>query len=74
MGLKGWVLVEFTVTTLGTTKDIRVADSEPKRTFDRSAMRAVKKFKYRPKVVDGKPVVQHGVQIVITFDGVDKDS
>jgi len=73
LGLKGWVLLEFTVTTAGATKDIRVVDSEPPRTFDRAAMRAVTKFKYRPKVVDGQPVEQHGVQIVITFDGVQED-
>jgi protein TonB len=74
LGLKGWVLLEFTVTTLGTTEDIRVADSDPPRTFDRAAMRAVKKFKYRPKVVDGQPVVQHGVQIVISFDPTEQES
>ncbi len=74
LNLKGWVLLEFTVTTLGTTENIRVVDSEPPRTFDKSAMRAVKKFKYRPKVVDGQPVIQHGVQIVISFDGVDEDA
>ena len=74
LNLKGWVLLEFTVTTAGTTDDIRVVDSEPPRTFDKAAMRAVKKFKYRPKVVDGKPVVQHGVQIVISFDGVDENA
>lgn len=70
LGLKGWVHLRFTVTTVGTTKDVMVVDSEPPRTFDRSAMRAVQKFKYRPKVVDGKPVEQYGVEIVITFDGV----
>ncbi len=70
LNLKGWVLLEFTVTTAGATKDIRVVDAEPQRTFDRSASRAVAKFKYRPKVVDGQPVEQQGVQIVITFDGV----
>lgn len=74
LGLTGWVLLEFTVTTAGTTEDIRVVDSEPQRTFDKSAMRAVKKFKYRPKVVDGKPVVQHGVQIVISYNGEAEES
>ena len=74
LNLKGWVLLEFTVTTTGTTENIRVVDSEPPRTFDRAAMRAVKKFKYRPKVVDGRPVVQHGVQIVISFDGIDENA
>ena len=72
LNLKGWVHLRFTVTTLGTTKDISVVDSEPQRTFDRAAMRAVRKFKYRPKVIDGTPVEQYGVEIVITFDGVEE--
>ena len=72
LGLKGWVHLRFTVTTLGTVENVQVVDSDPPRTFDRAASRAVEKFKYRPKVVDGQPVEQHGVEIVITFDGVEE--
>lgn len=67
-GIGGWVLLEFTVTTAGATKDVRVADSEPPGTFDRVAIKAVERFKYRPKVVNGRPVEQHGVQVVLDFD------
>lgn len=67
-GTAGWVLLEFTVTTAGATKDVRVVDADPPGTFDRAAIKAVERFKYRPKVVDGKPVEQHGVQMVIEFD------
>jgi protein TonB len=67
-GIGGWVLLEFTVTTTGSTKDVRVVDSDPAGTFDRVSIRAVERFKYRPKVVDGKPVEQRGVQIVLNFD------
>ncbi len=73
LNLKGWVHLRFTVTTLGTVRDVSVVDSEPPRTFDRAATRAVQKFKYRPKVVDGQPVEQYGVEIVITFDGVEEE-
>lgn len=73
LNIKGWVLLEFTVTTAGTTKDVRVVDSEPPRTFDRAAVRAAQKFKYRPKVVDGAPVEQYGVQLVLRFDGVTEE-
>lgn len=72
LGLKGWVHLRFTVTTLGATENVSVVDSEPPRTFDRAAIRAVQKFKYRPKVVDGTPVIQNGVEVVITFDGVEE--
>jgi len=68
MGLGGWVLLEFDISPIGTTENVRVIDSEPPRTFDRAAIRAVQRFKYRPKVEDGKPLTQTGMQIVITFD------
>ncbi len=68
LGLSGWVLLEFNVTSAGTVEDVQVVDSDPPRTFDRAARRAVEKFKYRPKIENGKPVPRQGVQIVITFD------
>jgi protein TonB len=67
-GIGGWVLLEFTVTTAGSTKDVRVVDADPPGTFDRVAIKAVERFKYRPKVVNGRPVEQHGVQVVLDFD------
>jgi len=66
-GIGGWVLLEFTVTTAGTTRDVKIVDAEPSHIFDRAAKRAVERFKYRPKVVDGKPVPQEGVQILLRF-------
>jgi protein TonB len=48
-----------------------VVDSEPPRVFDRAALRAVARWKYRPKVEDGAAVVRHGVMVVLTFELVD---
>ncbi|MGI9229529.1 MAG: energy transducer TonB [Gammaproteobacteria bacterium] len=66
-GIGGYVIVEFTVTRQGTTKDIRVVESEPSRIFDRAAMRAAAKFKYKPRIIDGNPIEVPGVQNKITF-------
>ena len=66
-GIEGYVIVEFTVTKQGTTKDIRVVEAQPGGVFDRSAMRAAAKFKYKPRVVDGVPIEVPGVQNKITF-------
>lgn len=55
-GLEGWVNVEFTITTNGSVRDPVVVDSQPPRVFDRAALRAVKKWKYRPEIVDGVAV------------------
>jgi len=55
-GIEGWVLLEFTITPAGTVRDPVVLDADPPRIFDRAAIRAIKKWKYRPRVVDGVAV------------------
>lgn len=67
-GVEGWVYLEFTITPQGTTKDIVVLDSDPKGYFERAAVNAVKKYKYKPRVENGKAVERPGVQVVISFD------
>lgn len=67
-GIEGWVWLEFTITHLGTTKEIRILDSDPKGLFDRAATNAVKKYKYKPRVENGEPVDRPGVQVVLSFD------
>ncbi len=72
-GIEGHVTVEFTVTALGTVIDPRVIDSNPPNVFNRAAMNAVKKFKYKPKIVDGKAQAVTGVRNIIRFE-LDKSS
>jgi periplasmic protein TonB len=65
-GLEGYVIVEFTVTRTGTTKDISVVESTSSL-FDRAAVDAAAKFKYKPRVIDGEAVEVPGVRNRITF-------
>ncbi len=65
-GLEGYCTVEFTVAANGTTKDAFVADC-PDSIFERSALRAAERIKYKPRVVDGQPVDVPGVQYRFTF-------
>ncbi|RMF09291.1 MAG: energy transducer TonB [Alphaproteobacteria bacterium] len=67
-GIEGYVIVELTVTEAGTTTDIRVVEAQPEGIFDRAAIRAAEKFKYKPKVVNGKPVPVSGVLYQFTFE------
>ena len=66
-GIEGYVIVEFTVTVQGTTKDHVVVEANPSGIFDRAAIQAAQKFKYKPRVVDGQPIEVPGVQNKITF-------
>jgi protein TonB len=65
-GLEGFVDLSFTVTTAGTVKDPIVLQSSSSL-FERAAIRAVLKFKYKPRVVDGVPVEVSGVKTRISF-------
>ena len=65
-GLEGFVDLSFTVTTTGTVEDPIVLQSTSSL-FERAAIRAVLKFKYKPRVVDGVPVDVPGVKTRISF-------
>ena len=65
-GLEGYVDMAFTVTSTGTVKDPVVVFSTSSL-FERAAIRAVLKFKYKPRVVDGVPVEVPNVKTRITF-------
>ena len=71
-GIEGWVLLEFTVTETGSVEDPKVIEAEPAGTFDEAAKKAVVKFKYKPRVDNGKPVRVPHVQHLITFK-IDKN-
>jgi len=66
-GLEGYVIVEFTVTRQGTVRDVSVVESSSSL-FERAAMDAALKFKYKPRVIAGEPVEVPGVQNKITFE------
>ena len=67
-GIEGYVIVEFTVTARGTTADIKVIEAFPDNIFNRSAILAAAKFKYKPRVIDGTAVDVTGVQNKFIFN------
>ena len=69
-GIQGWCLVSFTVDGLGNVVEetITVVDAEPANIFDRSSERAAARFKFQPRVVDGKGVEVAGVQYLFRYE------
>ncbi|MCY3819863.1 MAG: energy transducer TonB [Gammaproteobacteria bacterium] len=67
-GIEGYVLLEFIVTTTGAVREPVVIDAKPPGIFDRAAIQAALKFKYKPKVVNGEPVEVAGVRNLIKFE------
>lgn len=66
-GKEGWVKLSFTINEIGGVEDVKVIDAQPKRIFDKEARRALRKWKYKPKVVDGKPQRQPGLTVQLDF-------
>ncbi len=66
-GIEGFVIIEFVVTAAGTVEAPVIIEAVPPGIFDRAALQAVLKFKYKPKVINGKPVAVAGVRNKLTF-------
>ena len=67
-GIEGWVLLEFAIDELGLAVNPVVIESEPPGIFDRAATSAVKRWKYRPMIEDGRPRMRPGVRQLISFE------
>lgn len=63
-GIEGWVKIEFTITEAGTVKDPQVVDARPARVFNRAAVRAILKWKFKPRVIEGVAVDRRASQII----------
>jgi protein TonB len=66
-GKEGWVKLSFTINEVGGVEDVKVIEADPKRVFDREARRALGKWKYKPKIEDGKPMKQFGLTVQLDF-------
>jgi len=64
---EGYVVLSFDINESGRVTNIQVVQAEPKRLFDREAKRALKKWKYKPMVVNGQAVSQLGQKIRLDF-------
>lgn len=63
---EGYVIVQFSVTANGSVDNVQVSESTHP-VFEAAAIDAVRKSRFRPKVLDGIPVAVDGVQRRITF-------
>jgi protein TonB len=66
-GIEGWVQLQFDINELGNVENVSVIDAQPKRIFDREAKKALRKWRYNPKVVDGKAIKQIGLTVQLDF-------
>lgn len=65
-GLEGQVIVSYTVTKDGSTRDVQVTESTD-AVFENAAIAAAQQWKYKPRIIDGTPVEVPGVQTTLRF-------
>ena len=67
-GIEGYVDLEFTIGPVGTVENVRVIAANPPAVFDRAALRAVRRWRYNPQVVEGVAVAREGVRVRLRFE------
>lgn len=65
-GREGYVIVQFDVRTDGAVSNAKVVESSD-RVFERAALHAAGRFRYKARVVDGQPQPTPGVQTKFRF-------
>jgi protein TonB len=65
--IEGWVDVEFTIGPAGTVQNPKVIGANPAGIFEEATLRAVRRYRYNSKIVDGVAVARHGIQLRIRF-------
>jgi protein TonB len=60
--IEGWVEFKITINPDGTVKSATPIRAQPRGVFESAAMQAILKWKFKPKVVDGKGVEATGIQ------------
>ena len=63
-GIEGWVKVKITIAKDGTVKEVNVLEAKPRGMFERAALRAVKRWKFKPEIVNGVAVENQSVQTI----------
>ena len=61
-GIEGYVIVEVLIAADGSVASAVVVESVPRRMFDRNVIRAVLKWKFKPRIVNGVPVERRAIQ------------
>ena len=71
-GEQGWVDVEFTVNPDGSVSNVHVTDSKPRYVFDRAAIDAVSRWRFKPALINGQPtavVLKRQIEFKLSSNG-----
>ena len=60
--IEGYVVVRLAISKEGSVEDVEVIDAKPNGIFEREVMRAAYRYRFKPKLADGKPVAQQATK------------
>ena len=66
-GKEGQVWVQFDINPAGEVTNVKILKAVPPRLFNQAAKKTIYQWKYRPKIVDGKPITQKGIKVMLDF-------
>ncbi len=66
-GLEGWVRVSFEVDTEGSVSNLMVLEGKPPGIFDKSVIKCVSKWRYKPGTLEGVPV-RAKMETIVRFE------
>ncbi|MDN4500786.1 TonB family protein [Alteromonadaceae bacterium BrNp21-10] len=66
-GQDGWVQMEFDLDKMGFVKNVALIESSSDDSFVKEAIKALEKWRYAPKFVDGQAVVANKLKIQLDF-------
>jgi protein TonB len=64
--IEGWVRLEIEVSPSGTVSAARVVAASPERVFDRAALEAIRRWRFKPAFSEGRAVAQRAT-LTMTF-------
>ena len=62
------MLVQFDISATGAVEHAHVVDASPRGVFEKSALRAVERWRYRPAVIDGRAAPRRGLRVKLSFE------
>ena len=65
--IEGFVILQFDITESGETDNISILQASPPQIFNSSSIQALKRWKYKPKMEEGKPVRQNDIKVQLDF-------
>ena len=71
-GIEGWVTVSMQVSPSGYPTDMRLLESVPEKTFEKTALKALRKWRFEPTDDDFSQVYKYRMQFILGDDNYER--